>query len=323
MDLGDVPAKVDNKPPKLKIESFYKPRVLEDEARRVMEIDKENMEIIKSINVINRTKGKIDNDNSTAKANHNVVNREADNMRIYKENLEMYNRIKETVAMYSFSALMEDWKKNKHMTEKNAKHSHSSTSKQKKSISRQRKSRAHPLKLPHLKNFQFHKRARCFFELKIPSTNEKLGKIVMELYDDVVPQTCENFVSLCLGHNGLSYRNTPLHRIIKGYMCQGGDVTKFNGTGGASIYGEKFADENFELVHSGPGVLSMCTNDDARDSNDSKFNLSFRTLRTLDGKNVVFGRVVRGVANIYKIEALGTKTGKPRKTVIISNCGVC
>lgn len=95
------------------------------------------------------------------------------------------------------------------------------------------------------------------------------------------------------------HRSTPFHRIVVGYWCQGGDVTRFNGTGGASIYGDTFENENFELRHTGPGVLSMCADDEGR--NDSKFNLTFKRLETADGRNVVFGQVIDGMVNFYKV----------------------
>lgn len=95
------------------------------------------------------------------------------------------------------------------------------------------------------------------------------------------------------------YRHTPFHRIVAGYWCQGGDVTKFNGTGGTSIYGDSFDNENFELRHVASGVLSMCPNDNGR--NDSKFNLTFKRLETMDGNRVVFGRVIAGMANVHKV----------------------
>lgn len=94
-------------------------------------------------------------------------------------------------------------------------------------------------------------------------------------------------------------RNTPFHRIVSGYWCQGGDVTKFNGSGGISIYGDFFENENYNLHHAGPGILSMC-NENENKSN-SKFNLTFKRLETVNEKNVVFGKVIAGLSNIYKV----------------------
>ncbi|XP_046144720.1 peptidyl-prolyl cis-trans isomerase A-like isoform X1 [Osmia bicornis bicornis] len=172
-----------------------------------------------------------------------------------------------------------------------------------------------------LKNMNPSIRTKCFFEIKVQTDDQILGRIQFELYDDIVPKTCANFAELCSGTtNGLSYKNTPFHRIVSGYWCQGGDITKFNGSGGTSIYGDSFENENYNLRHAGLGVLSMCNDDNNRC--DSKFNLTFRRLETVDNKHVVFGKVTSGISNISKIEEFGTKTGKPIKTVIICDCGV-
>ncbi|XP_029665566.1 E3 SUMO-protein ligase RanBP2-like [Formica exsecta] len=140
---------------------------------------------------------------------------------------------------------------------------------------------------------------RCFFDIGLKEENQNLGRIVFELYDGIVPRTCENFAAFCRGINGFSYKHTPFHRIVSGYWCQGGDVTKFDGTGGISIYGDSFDKENSNLRHAEPGVLSMCNNDDGR--NDSKFNLTFKCLKTMDGDRAVFGRIISGLRNIYKV----------------------
>lgn len=100
-------------------------------------------------------------------------------------------------------------------------------------------------------------------------------------------------------NNIFCIRNTPFHRIVSGYWCQGGDVTKFNGSGGISIYGDFFENENYNLRHAGPGILSMC-NENENKSN-SKFNLTFKQLETVNEKNVVFGKVIAGLSNIYKV----------------------
>ncbi|KAJ9598751.1 hypothetical protein L9F63_026716, partial [Diploptera punctata] len=142
-----------------------------------------------------------------------------------------------------------------------------------------------------------HKRPRCFLDVGMKN-DRFLGRMIIELYDDFVPQTAANFLSLCEGTHDLTYKGCPFHLIIPGIKCQGGDITKFSGIGGVSIYGEIFPDENFILQHSGPGVLSMANT--GCNSNNSQFNITFKRLLCLNGKNVVFGKIIRGLNNLFK-----------------------
>lgn len=158
---------------------------------------------------------------------------------------------------------------------------------------------------------------RVFFEIAIEGT--VVGRIVFELRADVVPKTAENFRQLCTHERGFGFRRSCFHRVIPNFMLQGGDITKGNGTGGRSIYGEKFPDENFNLKHTSDGLLSMANS--GPNTNGSQFFITCTKTDWLDGKHVVFGHVVSGMDIVRRIEDCGTASGKPLQRVSIHDCG--
>jgi len=169
-------------------------------------------------------------------------------------------------------------------------------------------------------------RSTVFFDMSIGGASA--GRIVFELYDDIVPKTAANFRALCTGEKGMGKSGKPLHfkgsafhRVIPEFMCQGGDFTAGNGTGGESIYGMKFADENLnhQMKHDKPGVLSMANA--GPNTNGSQVFICTVPTPWLDGKHCVYGCVKEGFDVVKRVEAVGSQTGKTAKAVVIADCG--
>ncbi|XP_056146006.1 E3 SUMO-protein ligase RanBP2 [Lampris incognitus] len=173
---------------------------------------------------------------------------------------------------------------------------------------------------PQMSRAQEHSRAtnpKVF--LTVAADGQCLGTITVELFSHIVPKTAENFRALCTGEKGFGLRDSIFHRVIPEFMCQAGDITHQDGTGGRSIYGSEFEDENFDVRHTGPGLLSMANS--GRDTNKSQFFITLKKAEHLDFKHVAFGWVQDGMDVVRQIGELGTKTGKPTKRIIITDCG--
>jgi cyclophilin family peptidyl-prolyl cis-trans isomerase len=156
--------------------------------------------------------------------------------------------------------------------------------------------------------------------MDIGINNKHIGRIIIKLFSDVVPKTCNNFRTLCNNNKKLSYKRSPFHRIIKDFMIQGGDFTNENGKGGMSIYGSKFEDENFDIPHDQPYLLSMANS--GPNTNGSQFFITTSETPHLDGKHVVFGIVVEGHEIVDELNNTETdRSDRPTKNIRIMDCG--
>ena len=160
---------------------------------------------------------------------------------------------------------------------------------------------------------------KVFMDITIGLGQQVPKRVIFQLFSSVVPKTAENFRALCTGEKGFGYKGSIFHRVIPGFMLQGGDFTNHNGTGGKSIYGGKFQDEGFQIKHEVAGLLSMANS--GPNTNGSQFFITTVPTPWLDGKHVVFGQVIQGMDVIKGVEAVGSKGGKTSQQVTIVNCG--
>jgi peptidyl-prolyl isomerase D len=174
-----------------------------------------------------------------------------------------------------------------------------------------------PIKQPIVKKQQ--KSNTVYLEIGI--NDQSIGKIIIQLFDSVVPRTCKNFRELCVGNRGIGYKDSCFHRIISGFMIQVGDYKAGNGTGGASIYGDRFDDENFEILHDQPYLLSMANS--GKNTNGSQFFITTGPTPHLDGRHVVFGKVVSGFDTVDRLNDAETDGGdRPIDDILIVDCGI-
>ncbi|CAH1731846.1 unnamed protein product [Aphis gossypii] len=311
--------KVDNKPPLLEITAYYKPGTIEANTARLAQIEEDNFKLIRNINIIYRTKGKTDCFRSAASNEKIKVKGNDDNMiklnqKKFKENVAFLDKLVHVKPQVDFNEMEEHYKNHLKliMFMTNFPESY------------KKKKHYDPLiataELP--KNIQI-KKSKCFLDVHNVTENRLLGRMMIEVYDSIVPKTAGNFKMLCQQRpDGLDYSGTLIFRIVPGLFCLAGDVEYSIGLGGISaINGEQyFDDENYLLGHNAPGTLSMYNLE--KNENASQFMITFKPLTVLNGRHVVFGRVVGGMKTLKLIEDSGYATGKPKHKIVISKCGI-
>nr|CAH7731892.1 unnamed protein product [Callosobruchus chinensis] len=309
--------KVDCYPAKLNPYNIYNTKKLREQLTKTQLIDKENKDLLKKINLINRHGGKVDTFNKDAYKRLEFWRGHEHKMhKIVEHNKKIYETLVSAVSRYPTASMLAEWSEMLH----NIMHSCqfpfiilAKEDKDKMLAAQPSISEGLPL------SPQPMARPKCFMDFKVDK-GEYLGRIIIELYFEYVPVTVQNFLEICKGTSNLTYKNCPVHSIIRGKYLETGDITLGTGRGGTSVYGDSFQEENHVLKHSKAGVLSM-KRMQHKTENNSQFCISLSALEEMDHKNVVFGKIVKGSCTIFKIEGYGRKIGKPFASIRISNCG--
>ncbi|XP_050525693.1 uncharacterized protein LOC126896718 [Daktulosphaira vitifoliae] len=313
--VDNAKPKIDNKAPILNIGAYYQIGKIEQNAMQLAKIEDENFKLIRNINILNRTKGKTDcykpvsMDNKTNNFESIILR----NRKIYRDNIELLSKIVNAKSQISTDELL------KHQRE------HSKRlkflSKYSKNYGKSKMREIDPLisKITIPKDIQI-KNSRIFMDIQDLSINKMIGRINIILYDSIVPITVQKFKKLYFEHAKYSYNVTQIFRIVPDLFCLGGNIQFLNGFEGLSFHDNNFTDENYVLSHCLPGVLSMYNIEE--NLNNSQFLITFKPLKTLDGHNVVFGRITNGLRILRMIENLGLPSGKTKHKVIIKRCGI-
>lgn len=317
---------MDNKAPILFVEQILKSGKVVDDFRRLREIDRENKELVRRINVIYRTRGAIDTYNKMAGIRFsNVPAKIIAAQKCEKENVEMLRRLINTSPIIINAILEEEWQENLETIRLKAKF---------------------PLCMPGLKeretdmieseesvpNLLTPIRPRVFLDLEVKN-GRPLGRLIITLFSDVVPVAAQNFYDLCYNYQKMKpgeekpsckenphYVGSFFHRIFPNLYAEAGDITHGCGIGGMAANGGDFTDDNYTLKHKYTGTVAMIEQEDGKFT--SQFTISFKPLPILNGKRLMFGRVTRGLNVIKSLEGCGTRHGKSREIIIIAKTGV-
>lgn len=308
---------VNTKPFELNPGKWLNRKKLREDLAYAIAVDKENKELLKRIYLIDKIGGDVNTYNPIAyRRNDKWKTYEKKKLKIQKENKSLHRKIVKSTSYYQTKVYAQEWQ---NKTLKFLQHStiFPFIILKRKCFDDILRSQA---SISHFQIVGKLVRPLCFLEFEVKN-GEKLGKAIIELYYDYAPVTVQNFLCICKGENGLSYKNCSVHRIISNEYLETGDITQGNGRGGFSIYGRTFPEENHVLKHSKAGVLSMKRIPHA--DNNSQFCITFKRMESLDHKNVVFGRVIKGNENILKIQGYARRIGKPYVEIVISDCGEC